>query len=108
MLLEASGAQAALQGGFALLRPRGILVQIGMAGELGLPINTLVAKEIELRGSFRFDSEFRLAVDLINRGALDLSPLLSETLPVERAKEAFDLASDRQAAMKVQLAFGHA
>jgi threonine dehydrogenase-like Zn-dependent dehydrogenase len=32
-------------------------------------------------------------------------PLITETLPFERAVEAFDLASDRKAQMKVQLTF---
>lgn len=105
VLLEASGAEPALRQGFELLRPGGVLVQVGMAGDLALPINMLVAKEITLRGTFRFDAEFRLAVELLNRGALDLRPLLTRTLPVAAAKEAFDLASDRSAAMKVQLAF---
>jgi L-idonate 5-dehydrogenase len=108
VLLEASGAAAALRQGFELLRPGGVLVQVGMAGDLALPINMVVAKEIELRGTFRFDAEFRLAVELLNRGALDLRPLLTRTLPVADAKAAFDLASDRSAAMKVQLAFADA
>jgi L-idonate 5-dehydrogenase len=34
-----------------------------------------------------------------------VKPLLTETLPFERATEAFELASDRSRAMKVQLAF---
>jgi L-idonate 5-dehydrogenase len=33
-------------------------------------------------------------------------PLLTETIPLARANEAFALAADRSKAMKVQLAFG--
>lgn len=105
VMFEASGSEAALRSGLELLRPGGVLVQVGMAGELTLPLNVLVTKEIELRGSFRFDSEFREAVASMNRRALDLSPLLTRTIPAEDALEAFELASDRKAAMKVQLAF---
>ena len=36
---------------------------------------------------------------------IDVKPLLTATLPFERAVEAFELASDRSQAMKVQLAF---
>ena len=61
--------------------------------------------EIEIRGYFRFHEEFGLAVDLINRRRVDLTPLLTEVLPVEDAVKAFDLASDRSRAMKVQIAF---
>jgi L-idonate 5-dehydrogenase len=37
---------------------------------------------------------------------VDFSPLLTATIPLERAVEAFDLAADKSQAMKVQLAFG--
>jgi L-idonate 5-dehydrogenase len=108
VMLEASGAGAALRMALPLLRPGAVLVQVGMAGELSLPFNILVAKEIELRGTFRFDTEFRLAVELIEHGTLDLRPLLTRTLPVAEARQAFDLASDRSTAMKVQLDFASA
>jgi len=60
-----------------------------------LPISTIVTKEIKLRGSFRFDKEFALAVDLIGSGRIDVSPLLSDTLPLVEAKQAFLLAGDK-------------
>ena len=70
-----------------------------------LPVNALVTKELQLRGTFRFDEEFQLAVDLMGKGLVDVKPLLTETVPFEQAVAAFDLASDRSRAMKVQLAF---
>ena len=70
-----------------------------------MPQNMIVAKEIEIRGSFRFHEEFALAVDLINRRRVDLTPLLTEVVPLNDAVKAFDLASDRSRAMKVQIAF---
>ena len=51
VLFEASGNQRALVGAFDALRPRGIVVQMGLGGEMTLPINTLVAKEFELRAN---------------------------------------------------------
>jgi L-idonate 5-dehydrogenase len=106
VLLEASGNQLALRGALDVLRPGAIAVQVGLGGgDMTLPINVIVAKEIQLRGTFRFDDEFRLAVDLMGKGLVDVKPLISATLPFERAVEAFDLASDRGRAMKVQLAF---
>ena len=58
MLFEASGNERALRGAFDALRPRGIIVQVGLGGEMTLPINTIVAKEFDLRGAFRFHEEF--------------------------------------------------
>jgi L-idonate 5-dehydrogenase len=105
VLIEASGNQQALRDGLDCVMPRGILIQLGLGGEVLVPQNLLVAKEIEWRGSFRFHEEFGLAVDLINRRRVDLSPLLSAVLPLSEAVKAFELASDRSQAMKVQIAF---
>jgi threonine dehydrogenase-like Zn-dependent dehydrogenase len=48
---------------------------------------------------------FEWAVALLASGRVDVSPLLTATLPMADAAEAFRLASDRSRAMKVQLAF---
>ncbi len=107
VMFEASGNARALAGGFAAVRPGGVIVQIGIAGaEMSLPVNMLVAKEIELRGTFRFHAEFALAVALIGGGLVDVMPLLTATVPLAQANDAFALAADRSKAMKVQLAFG--
>jgi L-idonate 5-dehydrogenase len=104
VLFEASGSEAALRGALDVVRPGGIIVEVGIGGDMKLPMNVVVTKELQLRGTFRFDEEFQLAVDLMGVGAVDVKPLLSQTVPFERAVEAFDLASDRTRAMKVQLA----
>ncbi len=105
VLFEASGNQSALRGAIDALRPGAVIVQLGIGGEMTLPINTIVAKELQLRGTFRFDAEFRLAVDMMGRGLINVKPLISATLPFEQAVAAFDLASDRARSMKVQLSF---
>lgn len=103
---ECSGSGIALTGALAVVRPGGTIVQVGLGGgEATLPLNMVVAKEINLRGTFRFHEEFALAVDVLQRGALDVAPLLTETLPLDEAERAFALATDRSRAMKVQIAF---
>src|SRR3954466_12217828 len=107
VMFEASGNAKALAGGMAVVRPQGVVVQIGIAGgDMTLPMNVAVTKEIELRGTFRFHEEFALAVALIGGGLVDVMPLLTATMPLAEANEAFALAADRSKAMKVQLAFG--
>ena len=105
VMFEASGSGAALSGAFNALRPGAIIVQVGIGGDVTLPMNVLVAKEFELRGTFRFDQEFPLAVDLMGSGRIDVKPLVTETVPMAKADAAFQLASDRQRTMKVQLSF---
>lgn len=105
VMFEASGNAAALASGLAALRPRSTLVQLGLGGDIALPQNVVVGKEIDIRGSFRFHEEFGLAVDLINQRRVDVRPLLSDTFPIDEAVKAFELASDRSRSMKVQLEF---
>ena len=106
VLFECSGNERALRAGFDVLRPRGVIVQLGLAGgELTLPLNTVVGKEFDLRGAFRFHEEFGVAVGLINQGLVDLKPLVSATLPYRDAGRAFALAADRTQSMKVLLSF---
>ena len=105
IMIEASGNEAALHTGLEVLKPRSTLIQLGLGGNIALPQNMIVSKEIEIKGSFRFHEEFALAVEFINRRRVDLKPLLTEVMPLAQAKEAFDLASDRSKAMKVQIAF---
>lgn len=105
VVFEASGNQAALRTALDVLRPRGTLVQLGLGGDVAVPQNTIVAKEIELRGSFRFHEEFALAVDMIAGGRVDVMPLLTDVIDVDDAVRAFETAGDRTRAMKVQLAF---
>ncbi len=105
VLFEASGNQAALRAALDLIRPGGIIVQLGLGGEMTLALNTIVTKELQLRGTFRFDSEFELALRLMGEGLIDVKPLITASLPFNSAVEAFELASDRSKSMKVQLTF---
>ena len=102
---EASGNERAVSSGLEVLRPRSILVQIGLGSDFSIPQNLIVSKEIEMKGTFRFHEEFRLAVDLINAGRVDLNPLLSGVFPLEDAVSAFEAAGDRGRSMKIQLSF---
>ncbi|HKN26840.1 MAG TPA: L-idonate 5-dehydrogenase [Roseiarcus sp.] len=104
-LFEASGAEAALRSGIDVVRPRGVIVQLGLGGDMTIPINFITAKELELRGTFRFHEEFALALEFIGKGLTDVKPLITATKPLEKARDAFELASDRSQSMKVQIAF---
>ena len=105
VLLECSGNERALRDGLEVMRPRGVVVQLGLGGDVSIPQNVVVGKELSICGSFRFHSEFKLAVQLINQGRVDLAPLITRAFPMSEAREAFELASDRRRAMKVLIDF---
>jgi L-idonate 5-dehydrogenase len=104
VVLEASGSGAALNAALPACRPGAIIVQCGLGGDMTLPMNLIVAKELQIRGTFRFDREFAWAVDFLGAKLIDVAPLLTEIVPLAEAVRGFELASDRAKSMKVQLA----
>jgi L-idonate 5-dehydrogenase len=105
VMFECSGNERALRDGLEVMRPRGVVVQLGMGGDVSVPQTMIVAKELSLTGSFRFHAEFALAVKIINEGRIDLSPVITHSFGMKDAVEAFKLAGDRSRAMKVLLDF---
>jgi L-idonate 5-dehydrogenase len=103
---ECSAAPAAIRSAIACVKPRGTIVQVGVAGDTPIPLNALVGKEIAYRGTQRFDDEFADAAALIARRAIDVRPIVTDTYPLAAALKAFETASDRSRACKVQLALG--
>ncbi len=102
---ECSGAAPALTAGIHAMRPRGIVLQLGMGGDMTLPMQAITVKELDLRGSFRFHGEFATGVSLMQKGLIDVKPYITHTVPLAEAEAAFTLASDRTQAIKVQIAF---
>jgi L-idonate 5-dehydrogenase len=108
VLYECSGAAPALTAGISALRPRGVILQLGLGGDMSLPMMAITAKELDLRGSFRFHSEFAVGVGLMQKGLIDVKPLITHTVGLGQAEDAFRLASDRKQAMKAQIVFASA
>lgn len=106
VLFECSGAQVALAAAVPALRPKSVIMQLGLGGDMTLPMQAMTAKEIELRGSFRFHEEFFTGVSLMRKGLIDVTPLITHSLPLDDAIAAFEIAGDREKAMKAQIAFG--
>ena len=102
---ECSAAEPAIKSAIAALRPRGVLVQVGVVGDTPMPINAIVAKEIRVQGTHRFHEEFGEAVEAITSGRIDVRPIITKSYPLEAASEAFRSAADRSRSVKVHLTF---
>lgn len=109
VVFECSAAAPALRAAIAAVRPQGRLVQVGVGGETPLPLNALVGKELTLQGTQRFlATDFAEAVRLISERCIDVRPMVTGRYPLAEAAAAFRVASDRTAAVKIQLVFGEA
>jgi L-idonate 5-dehydrogenase len=105
LILEASGARAALRQSFDLIRPGGTIVQIGTLGteDVPLPANQIMVREINFVGSMRYGDVFDEAIRLVASGRIDLRPFISDVLPLADCRRAMELAGDKASVLKVQL-----
>ena len=93
--IEASGASLAVGATLAAVRRRGVMVQLGMfpPGPRPAELSALIAKEIDYRGAFRFDTEFNDAIALLAQtDALD--PVITHSVDLPDAAEAMDVAAE--------------
>lgn len=105
VMFEASGANISLTTGVPTMRPRGVIMQIGNSGDMTLPMQQVTVKELDLRGCFRFHEEFATAVTLMQKGLINVKPLITHTMPLADTVHAFETANDRSHAIKVQISF---
>jgi len=105
LAFEASGSPAGLADAMRSLRKGGALVQVGNlpAGEVPVPMNLVMSKELTVLGTFRFNEEFARAVQLVASRAIDVTPLITARVPLTQAARGFELALDRSSNIKVVL-----
>lgn len=104
--LECSGSASAIKDAIKCLKPKGTLVQLGLGGDIVMPLVAVTTKELNIKGSFRFHTEFQLAVQMMQKKLIDVVPLITHTIPFNEAENGFGIAIDeKQNSMKVQIAF---
>ena len=106
VVIEASGAPPALRQAFDLVRPGGVIVQVGSPGkaDVPLPANQLMIREIQYRGSFRYTNVYDEAIRLVTAGRVKVQPLISRVFPLAEVGAAMAQAFDKDRVIKVQLA----
>ena len=104
--IECSGSAQGISDAINCLKPKGTLIQLGLGGDVLIPLVSVTTKELNLKGSFRFHSEFVLAVNMMKKKLINVNPLITHKLDFKSAKEAFELAMNNdKKSMKVQLSF---
>jgi len=90
--IDASGAEPCIQAGIHVLRTGGTYVQAGMGkSDITFPIGAMGAKELNVKGSFRYNSgDYKTALDLIVSGRLSVKELVSGKVKFTEAEQAFN------------------
>jgi L-idonate 5-dehydrogenase len=102
LTLECAGVPQALHGLLLATRPAGIVVQVGNLPNETRPINLapLVSKEIQLRGTFRFNTEIDAAITLLDQNP-QIERVITHVLPIADVDEAFSIAANPEISGKV-------
>ena len=92
VVIDASGAEPSIQASIHVVRRGGTYVQGGMGkADIEFPIMAMCAKEITMKGSFRYGSgDYKLAVQLVADGKVDVKSIISREVKFEDAEQAFE------------------
>jgi D-xylulose reductase len=90
-VIDASGAPPCIQAGIYVLRHGGTFVQAGMgSADITFPIVEVAVKEVTVKGSFRYSAgDYKLAVELVAAGKVDVKSLVTGRWKFEDAEKAF-------------------
>ena len=106
LAIECSGSASGINDAIKCLKPKGTLIQLGLGGDILMPLVSVTTKELNIKGSFRFHSEFELAVKMMKKKLIDVKPLITHSIPFQNAEQGFKIAMDeKENSMKVQLIF---
>jgi len=102
VVFECSAAPVALSSAFNSVRRAGVVVQVGMlgAGPQPIAIAPLISKEIQLRGTFRFNDEINDAVTMLAENEW-IKSIITHVIPLSDAVSAFNIAKDSEKSGKV-------
>ena len=107
VVVEATGVPAVLEGAIDHARPGGTIWVFGVAaGDARARVSpyALFRKDLAIVGSFAVNQTVPAAVALLQGRALNVAPLVSHVLPIERFAEGMRLAAHDPERMKIQFA----
>ncbi len=98
MVVECSGAGAAVRMGYELVKRRGQYVQVGLFGrKIEMDPDLAVMKEVDVRNSFASAwSSWNYALRLLKEGRVQTRPLVTDCLPLEQWEEGFSRFRNKQ------------
>lgn len=107
VVLECSGVPASINTALVAARRAGTYVQVGMVPNepRGVNLAPMISKELDVRGSLRFNTEIDQAITLLAEHP-ELEQVITHTFPAEDAVSAFSAGNDSQASGKVLVGFG--
>jgi L-iditol 2-dehydrogenase/L-idonate 5-dehydrogenase len=95
VVLEASGSLAGVGAAVRSVMRGGRVVLVGLvpSGDQPFPVSTVISRELDVVGAFRFNDEIDDVIAAVERGELDLSAVVSQVVDLDDAVRGFELAA---------------
>ncbi len=104
LVIDTAGVSPTLQLSMDVVRPGGQITKIGWGPKpVGFSLDQLISKSVTLKGHFSHTWDvWEKCLVLLSKGQVDLKPLITHELPIDKWEESFELIESRKA-MKVVL-----
>ncbi|GAB4517914.1 MAG: zinc-dependent alcohol dehydrogenase family protein [Anaerolineae bacterium] len=99
VVIDATGVPAVIQNAFRYLRPRGQFLQFGVTpigAKIEIEPYEIFRNDWTIIGSFALSYTFQPAIDWLVNGVIDVSTLVSHTVPMDDFAEVFDMFAKGQ------------
>jgi L-iditol 2-dehydrogenase/L-idonate 5-dehydrogenase len=108
VVIESSGNHHGLASAIRGAVRGGTVVMVGLlpTGPQPVLISLAITRELDLKGSFRFNDEIDDVIAALADGTLHIEPVITHQYPVREAIEAFTVARNSAESGKVLLSFG--
>ncbi len=87
-IFDCVGSGATLEAAVTAVRPRGLVVLVGMPGQIALDLSLAWQREIDVRGAYGYTDEFPAALELAGR--LHLGRLVAHGWPLSDYRQALE------------------
>jgi L-iditol 2-dehydrogenase len=103
--IEVVGAAKPIETAIFGVKKGGAVTLVGnITPKVEIPLQVVVSRQIRLQGSAASAGEFPQCIDLLNRGAIKVDPIISALAPLDKGVEWFDrLYANEPGLMKVVL-----
>lgn len=104
--VEAAGSVSALQQAFDIVKPGGRIVLVGIypSMEFQVPMGSVLTKELDVRGVWRYANVFPTAIKCVSEGKIDVKSLITHRFPLGNILEGFETQIKKTGhPMKIQI-----